>query len=301
MLSETLKRPTDFSQLIGNTELINTLKEIKNIPNLLFYGPAGVGKTTIIKIMVKDFDTRNILELNASDDRGINIVREIIKPFCMTASFPNTHHLNVNKVIILDEVDSMSKDAQNALRRILEDYRNVKFCLICNYVNKLIPAILSRCSKFRFSLISIDEMKPRVIELLNDQKLEFEEESIERICKEAGGDMRKCLNDLNGIYFTYKVLCVSSTNLYYGLDFNQMIYENIVDLIKSKKIENAFKLLYLNGNYLYSLRNMLNVIEDEKVVSYASILEDKMNSGQNEEVLIIGLFSKIVSVYQNSV
>lgn len=298
MLIESLKQPTKFSDLIGNKELIKTLKELKNMPNLLFYGPAGVGKTTIIKIMLKDFDIRNILELNASDDRGINIVREIIKPFCITSSFPNSHYLNINKVIILDEVDSMSKDAQNALRRIMEDYNNIRFCLICNYINKLIPAILSRCSKFRFSLIKKEEMLIKILYLLNKEKINYDETAIKRICYESFGDMRKCLNDLNGIYYTYKYLNEESINSYYGLLFNKEIYLKIINLIKNNEIDNAFNILYSNGKYLYSLRNILNVIDDENIVNYASIIEEKLNSGQNEEILIIGLFSKIVSIYQ---
>lgn len=300
MLSDTLKRPTDYSQLIGNKDLIKTLKEMENMPNLLFYGPAGVGKTTIIKIMTNKFDKRNVLELNASDDRGIGVVREIIKPFCSTSAFPNPkrdENSEVKKIVILDEVDSMSKDAQNSLRRIMEDHRKVRFCLICNYVNKLIPAIISRCARFRFSLIKKEEMTERLSFLLKEENIEFEEKALDRISGESNGDMRKCLNDLNGIFYTYKNIKMASTDEYYGYEFTKFLYEKIVKEIKEKKINEAFKILFENNKFKFSLRSILKEIEDEKIVNYCAILEDKINKNQNEDLLQIGLFSKIVSIY----
>ena len=303
MLSETLKRPTSLSQLIGNKTIINALSDIhilNKYPNLLFYGPAGVGKTTIIKILTAEYDPRNILELNASDDRGIGVVRDIIKPFSSSMGFQNTNKdIKNNKIIILDEVDSMSKDAQNTLRRVMEDHsQSIRFCLICNYVQKLIPALVSRCCKFRFSPIKLDEMCQKISELLTEQSIEFEEKAIKRICMESCGDMRKCLNDVNGIFYTYKSLELTSTDDYYGELFDTETYMEMVKHIQNNEIDTAFGIIYRGGKYRFNLRSMLSVIEDQKVVTYASIVEEKLNAGVNEEILLIGLFSKIVSVYQ---
>ncbi|KAG0441574.1 Replication factor C subunit 3 [Dictyocoela muelleri] len=142
-------RPKTLDEMIGNPEITKILKNLNSsLPNLLFYGPPGTGKTSAIKILCKNYET---LELNASDDRGIDTVRNQIKEFCTVSS-------TKNRLVILDEVDSMSRDAQNALRRIIED-TNTRFCLIGNYVNKIIQPIQSRCTRFRFSPIKSDDMK----------------------------------------------------------------------------------------------------------------------------------------------
>lgn len=159
-------KPNDLEEILGNETVIQSLINAKNnLPNLLLYGPPGTGKTTSIKLIANNLYGKsykqNVLELNASDERGINVVREKIKTFSNSISFNQK-----KKLIILDEADSMSKDAQNALRRIMEDFSgNVRFCLIGNYANKIIPPIQSRCCKFRFLPVKSELILKRIIEI----------------------------------------------------------------------------------------------------------------------------------------
>ena len=147
-------RPNNFEDIISNNENIKILKnmlKLGSLPHLLFHGTSGVGKTSAILALAKELygNSMNlmIMKLDASDDRGINSVRDDIKGF---AEKKNMFQKGT-KLIILDEADSMTFDAQFALRRIIEKYSdNTRFCLICNYENKIIPAIRSRCANFKF-------------------------------------------------------------------------------------------------------------------------------------------------------
>lgn len=192
-------RPTDLNNICGNTNIIQCLKSFSllDFPNMLFYGPPGTGKTTTIKALIHNkINPINILELNASDDRGINIVRNQIKQFAETST--------QLRIVILDEADSMSKDAQNALRRIMEDYENCRFCLICNYVKNIIDPIQSRCAKFKFSNMKDEEVKCHALEIINKENIVIEDiEGISMLVSAANGDMRKLINDIQGIKKTY--------------------------------------------------------------------------------------------------
>lgn len=162
---------------------------------MLFYGPPGTGKTSTILAVAREMYGKayNImaLELNASDDRGINVVREQIK------SFASTQHL-VNrgvKLVVLDEADSMTNAAQFALRRIIEKYtRSTRFCLICNYASKIIPALQSRCTRFRFMPLNKEDAMGRLREIAAAEGLDLTDSGVNAITELGRGDMRKCLN-----------------------------------------------------------------------------------------------------------
>ncbi len=140
------------------------------LPHLLFYGPPGTGKTSTILACARKLYGKNlssmVLELNASDDRGINVVRDEIKTFCSTKQLFSSGF----KLVILDEADAMTNVAQNALRRVIEQYtRNVRFCIICNYVGKIIPAIQSRCTRFRFAPLQEAHIQSRLQFILDQE------------------------------------------------------------------------------------------------------------------------------------
>ena len=146
-------RPKNLNEIISHDNIINSITNMIDnncLPHLLFYGQPGTGKTsTILAILNKLYDNNSLmyLKLNASDDRGINVVRNQIKNFSETKSFFSNNY----KFIILDEADYMTIDAQLSLRRIIEEYHNnIRFCIICNYLYKIIPEIKSRCALFRF-------------------------------------------------------------------------------------------------------------------------------------------------------
>lgn len=175
---------------------------------MLFYGPPGTGKTSTVLALAKELygpeliKTR-VLELNASDERGISIVREKVKDFArMQLSNPSAEYRTrypcpPYKIIILDEADSMTQDAQSALRRTMETYSKItRFCLICNYVTRIIDPLASRCSKFRFKSLDQDNAKKRVEEIAEKEGVKLEDGASDAMIKCAEGDLRKAITFL---------------------------------------------------------------------------------------------------------
>ena len=193
-------RPSSLDDVQSHADIISTIKrfiEQDRFPHLLFYGPPGTGKTSTIKAcasMMYGAKTRSmVLELNASDDRGIGVVRNQIKTFAGTRAVFNSGF----KLIILDEADAMTQVAQAALRRVIERYtRNTRFCLICNYVSKIIPALQSRCTRFRFAPLSEPQVLKQIERVITAEQLTTTEDGITALTRLSKGDMRKALNIL---------------------------------------------------------------------------------------------------------
>ena len=175
---------------------------------MLFYGPPGTGKTSTVLALAKELygpelvKTR-VLELNASDERGISIVREKVKDFArMQLSNPSAEYrarypCPPYKIIILDEADSMTQDAQSALRRTMETYSKItRFCLICNYVTRIIDPLASRCSKFRFKSLDQGNAKKRVEEIAEMEGVTLEDGASDALIKCSEGDLRKAITFL---------------------------------------------------------------------------------------------------------
>jgi len=175
--------------------IITNLIDSDNLPHLLLYGPPGSGKTSTIVAAAKRMYGKAYgsmtLELNASDARGIDVVRNEIKEFAGTQQL---FHRGI-KLIILDEADAMTQDAQNALRRIIEKYtKNARFCMICNYVSKIIPALQSRCTRFRFAPLLFHQIEGRLDHVIESEHIHITKEGKEAIMRLSGGDMRRVLN-----------------------------------------------------------------------------------------------------------
>jgi replication factor C subunit 2/4 len=175
---------------------------------MLFYGPPGTGKTSTVLALAKELygpeliKTR-VLELNASDERGISIVREKVKDFARmqlsnpTAAYRALYPCPPYKIIILDEADSMTQDAQSALRRTMETYSKItRFCLICNYVTRIIDPLASRCSKFRFKSLDQGNAKKRVEEIAEKEGVKLEDGAANALIKCSEGDLRKAITFL---------------------------------------------------------------------------------------------------------
>ncbi|KAI4146993.1 MAG: hypothetical protein LQ340_005730, partial [Diploschistes diacapsis] len=230
-------RPETLDDVSGHKDIINTINKFveKNVrlslvlrevigltntgqrlPHLLLYGPPGTGKTsTILALARKIYGPKNmrqmVLELNASDDRGIDVVREQIKTFASTkqifstapfsSSTPSASSLASFKLIILDEADAMTSTAQMALRRIMERYTaNTRFCIIANYTHKLSQAVLSRCTRFRFSPLKEPDIRRLVDLVIEREGVLIEEEATAALVKLSRGDMRRALNVLQACF-----------------------------------------------------------------------------------------------------
>mmetsp|Transcript_23432 Transcript_23432/g.73495 ORF Transcript_23432/g.73495 Transcript_23432/m.73495 type:complete len:345 (-) Transcript_23432:156-1190(-) len=200
-------RPKDLSELVAHEDIISILNRLissNKLPHLLFYGPPGTGKTSTILACAKRLYGEKYgsmtLELNASDDRGIDVVRERIKEFAATRRLFSTGV----KLVILDEADAMTNDAQFALRRVIERYtKNTRFCLICNYVSKIIPALQSRCTRFRFAPLKPDQIRGRVADVIAAEGADVSQDGMEALLELGDGDMRRVLNILQSAHMAY--------------------------------------------------------------------------------------------------
>jgi len=191
-------RPSTFVDLVGQEDVIKRVEALTNslnIPHLLFAGPAGTGKSTLALIVVKELFKENwkenYLELNASDERGINVVREKVKNFARTKSIGNVPF----KIIFLDEADALTPEAQQALRRTMENYSTTcRFILSCNYSSKVIDPIQSRCALFRFKLLEKKDIEKVIQKIVLRENLTITPEATEMVYEGSEGDCRRCIN-----------------------------------------------------------------------------------------------------------
>lgn len=212
-------RPTTLSDVSGHQDILATIHkfvEKRRLPHLLLYGPPGTGKTSTILALARHiYGAKNmrqmVLELNASDDRGIDVVREQIKTFAGTKTIfnsiaaPASNGANPSlanfKMIILDEADAMTSTAQMALRRIMEKYTpNTRFCIIANYTHKLSPALLSRCTRFRFSPLPEPAIRSIVEKVIEQEDVRIAPEAVDALVRLSKGDMRRALNVLQACH-----------------------------------------------------------------------------------------------------
>ena len=278
-------RPQKLTEIICNEQNLIILKNMlkgNSLPHLLFHGTSGTGKTSTIIALAKELYKNNInlmvMKLDASDDRGINSVREEIKGF---AEKKNMFQKGV-KLIILDEADSMTFDAQFALRRIIEKYsETTRFCLICNYENKIIPAIRSRCCNFRFNPINKNEIITFIKNIALKENITITDKALDIISEISNGDLRKGINFLQSISMKSshidENICFESagipTNQEINTIYNLLLNKNNDFIYVHRKINHIIK----NNGYSLDvvLKNVtLKILNDSKIKNKAYILSD---------------------------
>lgn len=298
-------RPKSLDEISSQEEIIMSLKNCvatHNIPHLLFFGPSGCGKTSTILALARElfgekYWEDRVIELNASDERGIKVVREKIKRYAMNSVILNKD-IPPWKIIILDEADNMTSDSQFALRKIMEDYSKVtRFCIICNYHSKIIDPIVSRCSIYRFKPIPIDMIQLRLVDICKQESTYCSEENIKTIISLCRGDMRKainflqrCKNNTNFISTTKKSLeNINSINIQLINEISGMIPREKMITFINKSIEQditavdgMIKEFYSDA---YSLTVQLNHIID--IVAYHELLSTKQKSLIIENIISI--------------
>jgi len=294
-------RPNTLDDLISQKEITGTIQKFMaedRLPHLLFYGPPGVGKTSTILACAKQmFKSQHfnsqVLELNASDDRGIGMVRDSVLTFASTRTIFSSGF----KLVILDEADSMTKDAQNALRRIIERFtENTRFCLICNYLNKIIPALQSRCTKFRFSPLKLELIKPRLDHVIENEKITVTEDGMQAVIQLSCGDMRKALNILQSTSMSADIVNEESVYTCTGHPLKRDI-QSIVEWMLQEDFHTAQEKIHIlkqmKGlalqDILTEVHDMVQRIEFPPKIKIAlleslSEVEYRLSSGTNERI-----------------
>ena len=243
-------RPKKFEDVIGQDKIVGRIKafvEQKNLPHLLFSGPAGVGKTSLILTAARELYgenfRQNILETNASDSRGIDTIRNEVKDFARTKSIGNVPF----KICILDEADALTREAQQALRRTMEQYSSIcRFCLITNWSSKIIDPIQSRCTIFRFKPLEKESINRIIGKLAKEENLKIDDGAREALIYVSSGDVRRLENVLQ-----------SCSMMSHEIS-EELIYE-IVSAAKPKEIweilDSAVK-----GNFVHAKNKLLDVM-----------------------------------------
>ncbi|XP_061759134.1 replication factor C subunit 5 [Nerophis ophidion] len=304
-------RPQKLDDLISHKDILSTIQKFiseDRLPHLLFYGPPGTGKTSTILACAKqlykakEFSSM-VLELNASDDRGIDVVRGPVLSFAST----RTIFKKGFKLVILDEADAMTQDAQNALRRVIEKFtENTRFCLICNYLSKIIPALQSRCTRFRFGPLSPDQMIPRLEYVIQQESIDITPDGMKAVVTLSSGDMRRSLNILQSTSMAYSKVTEETVYTCTGHPLRSDI-ANILDWSLNKDFNTAYRqileLKTLKGLALQDILTEVHLLI-HRVDFPASVrmgllikladVEHRLASGTNEKIQL----SSMVAAFQ---
>jgi len=305
-------RPHHLNEIVGQREIVERLKNFVNdnsMPHLIFAGPAGTGKTTSALALTRDIlkgkmkSNQTYLELNASDARGIDVIRTMVKDFAKSVVPEDIPF----KILILDEADNMTAPAQQALRRTMENYtKTCRMILICNYSNKIILPIQSRCATFRFKPVSNEEIKNRILYIINQESIKIEESGLNALIYVANGDLRRAVNYLQAAStvstsitddIIYKI-----TGKIHPEEIKKLINSALEGkLMESKQLLDEFILKYgISARSLVSqihsiISSMENINEvmKIKIIRILSQIDFRLSQGATEQIQLNALISKL--------
>ena len=284
---------------------IKNILKTKQMPNMIITGEPSTGKTSTIMYMVKKLYQKdyneNVIELNASDDRGLSMISTTIIPFCKKKT-------NGNKVIILDEADSITQKAQNLLNSLINDYKNTRFIFICNDRFKINEAIQSLCLILNFPKINKKQLKEKVIKICNNESIEYTENGINKLLFYSNYDIRQCINNLECVLYSDAMLNDELINQLFDIPKIEYI-KKVIIRCNQKKLKEALEtitILYNNGyspndilltfmRYILSSDFDIDMNEEIKLKLYKIISSSyiKINDGVNTILQLYGCISNI--------
>lgn len=306
-------RPKLLQDIVGNKDTVERLQVIAkdgNMPHLIISGLPGIGKTTSIHCLARELlgpsYSEAVLELNASDDRGIDVVRNKIKQFAQKkVQLPKNRH----KIIILDEADSMTPGAQQALRRTMEIFLNTtRFAFACNQSNKIIEPIQSRCAILRYSKLADDEVLKRLLEIIEAEKVEYANDGLEALIFTAEGDMRQAINNLQSTVSGFGL--VNGENVFKVVDQpHPLVVKEMIIHANNKAIDQSIEKLDYLWNKGYSpidivttsfrvIKSLFEINEERRleIIREVGITHMRVLEGVSTYLQIAGLLARISEI-----